>query len=345
MNNSSKTLNAIRLHLVLLNEGNEAVQFRLTEIIKARDLTNLNSVKDFLIAKFTANQRNPPHYLNGFMKILEEKYGRITNQFPNDLNDFDITACYPIALNLLSLSRVDMRPFDKLKDIRNKYYGHLNFISIDDGDYSRILNDLKSIIDTLTQSDLNLQLDLKSRISQIEKIQNLSHLNANDWKNLNEIIIDLILNNKDMFLTIAQHNKDLKDFIDNYPSMQLNLTNSINAELLKLAHIIQGQSLSQTDIDQIALCVSTQLNIEKLKLSFTVTLERELELLRTNIKSDISESKEELKNELKSHINEQFEGQMKEIDEKLKPLEQLKCKLKLCSITYLSGSLTMDKKS
>ena len=108
----SKALNAIRLHLILLNEGSDAVHFRLVEIIKQRDLTNPNCVKDFLIDNYNANQPNPRSYLNGFMKTIREKFNNVTNQFPNHLNDFDITAYYPIAYNFLSLRGVELEPFN-----------------------------------------------------------------------------------------------------------------------------------------------------------------------------------------------------------------------------------------
>ena len=289
MNNSdSKTLNAIRLHLILLNEGGEAVRFKLVKIIERS-----STVKDYLIR----HRRNSSPFLKGFRRTLD-KYSSDT-LIPNDLNDFDISGCYSIGRTLLNLQGNDLKPFEDIIKLRNKYYGHLNFISIEDGEYGTVLNELKSIIQTLTQSDLNLQQEINNRINQIEKIESLSHLNANDWNNLNEIIIDLLLNNKDMFLMITQQNKDLKDFIDNFPSMQLDLTNSINKELLKLTHIIQSQSLTQNEIDHIANSVSNQLNIDNLKLSFVETLRPQLDLLRDNTKSDINQSNEELKSSLR----------------------------------------------
>ena len=69
-NNDKKILNAIRLHLVMLNVANEATQFKLTELIKKKD-----AVKDFLIREYLANLRNPPFYLDGFMRTLNEKFG------------------------------------------------------------------------------------------------------------------------------------------------------------------------------------------------------------------------------------------------------------------------------
>ena len=51
-NNDKKILNAVRLHLVLLNVANEATQFKLTEIIKQRNPTTLNPIKSLLVAKY-----------------------------------------------------------------------------------------------------------------------------------------------------------------------------------------------------------------------------------------------------------------------------------------------------
>ena len=102
----SKTLNAIRLHLILLNEGSEAVHFKLIEIIRQRDLTNNpNCVKKFL----NRHKRNSSHFLDGFRRTLIDKYSNNHTLFPNDLNDFDMTACYSIARTLLNLQGNDLK--------------------------------------------------------------------------------------------------------------------------------------------------------------------------------------------------------------------------------------------
>jgi hypothetical protein len=102
-NDDKKILNAIRLHLVLLNVANEAVQFKLSEIIKQRNATSLNPIKDLLVSKYQIyeNQAHPPNYVNGFMTTLREKFRGNPGTFPDDLKEFDITACYPIAKNFL----------------------------------------------------------------------------------------------------------------------------------------------------------------------------------------------------------------------------------------------------
>ena len=70
-NDDNKILNAIRLHLVLLNVANEAVQFKLIELIKTYRRT---SVKDFLIYVFNEIRSNPPDHLKGFIATLKKNY-------------------------------------------------------------------------------------------------------------------------------------------------------------------------------------------------------------------------------------------------------------------------------
>ena len=75
-NDKKKILNAIRLHLVLLNVANEASQVKMTEIIQTRNPTHSStSVKEFLIEKYNANTNRTPFYLKGFIETLNEKYG------------------------------------------------------------------------------------------------------------------------------------------------------------------------------------------------------------------------------------------------------------------------------
>ena len=77
-NNDNKIFNAIRLHLVLVKVANEAVQFKLTEIIEQKTTNNHNSdhkVQTFLAENYQANTSNRSVYLNGFFKTLDEKFG------------------------------------------------------------------------------------------------------------------------------------------------------------------------------------------------------------------------------------------------------------------------------
>ena len=47
-----KTLNAQRLHLVLLNVTTKAMHFKLEELIMERDPSNPNCIKEFLDQKY-----------------------------------------------------------------------------------------------------------------------------------------------------------------------------------------------------------------------------------------------------------------------------------------------------
>jgi tetratricopeptide (TPR) repeat protein len=300
-NNDSKIVNAIRLHLVLLNVANEAVQFKLTELIKQQDATNSNALKDFLIKKYRENQRNPPFYLNGFVRTLNEKIGGNTLNFPNDLKEFDITACCAIARNLLNLSKVQMGSIDELREIRNKYYGHLNLLEIEDADYNRVLARLKTIIDGFTQSAPQFQQDLRDRIKQIESIQALSSISLAYMSNLREIILELILKNRDMFSQTGQVNIDIDAFIATSKQFQeshatkIDQIRQLSFELKQLSESIKSQNISQEDLDKIAEVVSAHLDQ---RLNFEETLKSYFE----DVKSHVSTMKNEIIAEIKVSI-------------------------------------------
>jgi hypothetical protein len=298
-NNDNKILNAIRLHLVLLNVANEAVQFKLTELIKQQDTTNPDAVKDFLIKKYQDNLRYPPRYLDGFMRTLKEKFGGNPFNFPNDLKEFDITACYPIARNFLNLSKVQMRPFDELKEIRNHKYGHLNLLEIEDADYNTVLVRLKQLIDDFTQNAPEwYQQDLRDRIKQIESIQALSSISLADMNNLKEIILDLILKNRDMFAQIGQVNKDIDAFIATIKEFQeshaakIDEIRKLSLELKQLSESIKNQKISQEEMDKIAEVVSAHLNH---RLNFAETLKPHFEDVKSHVSNVATAQTNELK--------------------------------------------------
>ena len=115
----------------------------MTEIKKRRNPTSLNPVKDFLVEKYRANRACPPHFVEGFMRTLREKFRGDNGIFPNDLKEFDIKACYPIARNFLNLSGNDLLPFNDLREKRNKWYGHLDRLEIEDANYAVLMYILK----------------------------------------------------------------------------------------------------------------------------------------------------------------------------------------------------------
>ena len=288
MKENSNSLNAIRLHLILLREGSDAVRFKLIEFIRRQDRTaeKTRYVKYFLIE----HKSNASPFLDGFKRTLREKFNNDLNRFPNDLNDFDITDCFAIAKHCLHLQGDALQPFDDLREMRNKYYGHLSLISIDDDEYRRVLIELKAIIQTLTQSDLDLQQELNIRINEIEAVQSLSHLNSTDWKNLNEVIIGLILSNKDMFQRMTQQNKEIE-----VASIELNSKLSIIEELLTFSQIAQRKSIESLRIsfESRLDAIKQLINIEfankqdQLNEKFEKTLKQEFNLIRKEINEQI----------------------------------------------------------
>jgi len=324
-NNDKKIVNSIRLHLVLLNIANKAVQFKLAELIKQKDASNSDAVKDFLTKKYQANLKNPPNYLDGFFRTLNEKFRGNTKDFPNDLREFDITSCYPIARNFLNLSKIQMRPFDELREIRNKKYGHLNLLEIEDADYNSVLARLKQIIDDLTQNEPEYKEALQDKISQVEKIESLSSISETGMHNLKEIILDLILKNRDMFSQIDQVNIDIDDFVTTHKEFHKSQSDKIDEirqlslELKKWSESIKSH-ISQEEMEKIAENVSAHLN---LKLKFENTLKQHFE--------DIKSHTDAKTKEVIDHVDQRFKSLNRNIKDGLK-LEHSNCKLNLLDI-------------
>jgi hypothetical protein len=98
-NDDNKILNAIRLHLVLLNVANEASQYKLIELIRTKRGT---SVKDFLIYVWNEIRSNPPEHLKGFFATLKKNCDiNKPNSFPDDLKAFDLSACSALSRSYL----------------------------------------------------------------------------------------------------------------------------------------------------------------------------------------------------------------------------------------------------
>ena len=137
--------------------------------IKQRDPNNRNCVKDFLAANFDPNIQNQKDSLYGFVQSLRNNYDDPI-LFPNDLTNltvFDSSVCYAISKYLLDKRNY----FDDLKDIRNKWYGHLNRLEIEDANYDVVMNRLKQIINDFTQNAPDYQKELHDKIKQIESFR------------------------------------------------------------------------------------------------------------------------------------------------------------------------------
>ena len=122
----NKILNAIRLHLVLLNVANEASKFKLAQLIRTYERT---SVKAFLISV----SRSGNEHLKGFIKTLANNCDiRNENSFPDDLKAFDISACSALSRNCLQfpyeieekIKQNDPKNPNSVKDFLTLHYNY-----------------------------------------------------------------------------------------------------------------------------------------------------------------------------------------------------------------------------
>ena len=97
--------------------------------------------------------------------------------FPNHLKDFEFIACFHIARLLLNLQQNDLPTYESLemlRKIKNAHYGCLNSLEIDNTTYAYVLTVLKQIVDDLTQTNLDLQLEARSEIQRFESIKTVT---------------------------------------------------------------------------------------------------------------------------------------------------------------------------
>ena len=189
MASRSESLNAIKLHLIIHNIATKAVQYKLEKEIKALAALNANSVSTFLASKYDhlidayTNRRQMPCYVLDFIKTLNPEYPskRASNQpFPEQLERFDLTACYQIAKSLLSLQYPDIQCFEDLIIMRNEFYGHLNFLKTSDSLYEANLERLKKIVMKLSESDARLKEEIVCKISEINGIKRVADFDVVD---------------------------------------------------------------------------------------------------------------------------------------------------------------------
>ena len=186
-----------------------------------------------------------------------------------------------------------------MRKIRNKYYGHLSLLEIEDADYTRELTSLKTIIDDFTQSAPRYQQELRDRIKKIEAIQALSSISLADMSNLKEIILDLVLEIRDMLPQTCQVSKDIdafiatsKQFQESQAANNYNLIRQLSFELKKLSESIKNQNISQEDLDKIAEVVSAHLDQ---RLNFEETLKPYFEDVKSHVSNVATAQTNELK--------------------------------------------------
>ena len=171
-----ETLNATKLHFVLLNVTTKALHLNLQEEIQSRNPCR-DSVQNFLQSKYNDLRRNYPRrnqlptHLKGFIQILNPNYPNSAPSFPNDLKQFDISSCFQIAQMIFpGISPQDprLRDYDDLRIIRNECYGHLVTLKIDDTKYNEKMTRLKEITASFSTDAAFKRENLK----KIERIEN-----------------------------------------------------------------------------------------------------------------------------------------------------------------------------
>ena len=286
-----KTLNAQRLHLVLLNVTTKAMHFKLEELIMERDPSNPNCIKEFLDQKYRDHRTSRELFLRPLLKKLNPNHPRGNANSPNQLVSFDISSCFQIAKTFLSLPNANpnLILFDRLREIRNLYYGHLNFLEIEDVDYNQVMSELEIIVEQLCPQK---QLENKN---EIDRIRNITNIDQEDVNELKEIILGLVLNNKDMFLKFNVLKEETKSFLDKYAQIKLAEENKIdrlepinldlNDVCRDLKRIIEtSKKCSQDEITRItkAFCEQLQIEREMFELNFKKYLDNSFALVNQN---------------------------------------------------------------
>ena len=161
--NLKTCLNALEIILVLLNVGTKAFQFNLESIIRQRaDPGNLVTCVAYFLETSHANRRR--HQTNRFLDSFYRSLDNMSRLYPNNLAEFDISACNSIARCLLNIQN---NIYIDLIRVRNVYLGHSRLLEIEDQERLSVLNDLKEIIDSLSSNDVQFQLDLRNEIKSI----------------------------------------------------------------------------------------------------------------------------------------------------------------------------------
>ena len=165
---NQKNKNAFRI-LLALKIAHKALRFKLTEIIKLNDSNNNPyEIWNFLKTNY------PKYKSNKFMKTFvlplkdyfEAKTIGPSLPVPNNLDIFDITGCYQIARNMLSKEIEDLFFYEKIRDIRNKFF--LSPYEIENDEYDIVLADLKKIINFFCEN-ADLKKEYEEQIKLIEE--------------------------------------------------------------------------------------------------------------------------------------------------------------------------------
>ena len=280
------TNNAIKIHRVLLDVVTRVVHSWLEDFIIKLEPTNPAKIANILETAYTT--RNP--FLNVIKQKLEKYLTENQNIFPRNLRIFDISGCFSLAkqLDIQRTMITEYDHLDKLRIIRNKYYGHLTFLEINEVEFENILSQLREIVDLLslndelkrrnrqkideilktcivTQRELDLyDLTIKTLISEKEdlhdikkEIENLIHHQNSESLQLKEDLLEELRKSlkKTASIEIMEKISDIfsRKFEDNeiFKEMFKHIDMSLDTVLTDISHLKMDSELIKSDLRDI----------------------------------------------------------------------------------------------
>ena len=279
----SENLNAIKLHLILLNVTTKALHSKLEEEIQNRN-PGPNSVQTFLETNYnTASNRTDPH-LKGFFKTLNPNFPRRrqNNPFPNDLKLFDLTACYSIARNLLNLP--DLSDYDEVRQIRNDFYAHLNFLEIDDATFNQKVTRLEVLTDHFSTAP-TFKLENRRAIEKIKNLKEIVEFDINSINNYTQFVLKIFGDKKGIFDSSLK--KEIQNLINHHHSSDAN-------QRMELAQIYDDFKSLLSSIGHISTAIQASTQEQKNQFSKAV-----MEHLEQSVLTPINDNLDEIKRDVK----------------------------------------------
>ena len=161
----SERENCYRFCRILIDIGNKIGQDYVKTVILG---FGYNDINDFFKINYNKIVNHPVEFgvYNNRRELIKNKHLdeviiKITNpQFNNTLDQFDISACTKIIRNMFARNSKyqkyfnhDSKNFDdnpnlyKLRDLRNKYYGHIASFKMANNDFEQAIKELVPIFD------------------------------------------------------------------------------------------------------------------------------------------------------------------------------------------------------
>ncbi len=284
MSNQNNVNNAHKIHLVLLDVVTRVVHTKFEEIIKIRNTSDHPyQVRKFLKSIYETPLKN----LNSesFQRALENYLTNNKNAYPNNLDIFDISACACIA-KLLKLTPPELKKIDKIRQLRNKYYGHLTFLEIDNSSYHLVMKELKQLTKELAIND-QVRDKFEKEINEIEQ---KTSIDKKEVYRINRLICETILHEKEIFSEIEGLKNSFLEFTLKYENYRSIDSSNLQEDLLKLSASIKQQNseeLTEKLSNIFSKCLNE--NSQYLTVSFK-SIENSLNVITNNTQSLLDKS-------------------------------------------------------